>query len=155
MKKVLLFVLLALFIGLPSVASAQQQQDMAVIEKIIAKQAEEEDGEEYEAARKVVIGDLNRDGLPDLAVLYTIEGQNGTNNYYQYLAVFVRSKHGLVPVTHTAVGGKFSRDVDLQSIKKNVILLKTLSHRANDPASSPSKKGTARFILLKHALKEQ
>lgn len=133
---------------------ARRSRDTAVIDKFIAQQAANEHGDEYEDARKIVYGDLNHDGVPDLAVVYTIEGQDGTNNYIQYLAVFIRTKTGPVPLTHTHVGGKFNRDVDLQSIKRNVILLKTLSHRENDPASTPGKKGTARFILVKRKLKE-
>jgi hypothetical protein len=139
---------------LPLIAIAQQSQDTAVIEKFIAKQATDEHGEEYEDARKVVAGDLNHDGVSDLSVVYTIEGQDGTNNYIQYLAVFIRTKTGLVPIDHTHVGGKLNRDVDLKSIKRNVILLQTLSHRENDPASTPSKKGTARFVLAKRRLKQ-
>jgi hypothetical protein len=154
MNKLLMFVLLALLICLPSIGLAQGNRDTAVIEKFITQQATDERGEEYEDARKVVSGDLNHDGVSDLAVVYTIEGQDGTNNYIQYLAVFVRTKSGLVPIGHTYVGGKSNRDVDLQFIRKNVILLKTLSHRADDPASTPSKKGTARFVLVKRKLKE-
>ena len=128
--------------------------DKVVIDKFIAKQAKQEDGEEYEAARKVVTGDLNRDGVSDLAVLYTIEGQNGTNNYVQYLAVFVRTRSGLVPFAHAVAGGKMNREVDLKSIKNNVIYCHTLAYRENDPSSSPSKPGTARFKLIGHKLKE-
>ncbi|MGH9872691.1 MAG: fused DSP-PTPase phosphatase/NAD kinase-like protein [Pyrinomonadaceae bacterium] len=134
--------------------SSEQTQDTAVVDQFIAKQATEEAGEEYEDARKVLTGDLNRDGLPDLAVLYTIEGQNGTNNYVQYLAVFTRGKDKLVPIAHIVVGGKLNRDVELLSIKNKVIRCTTLSYRANDPASTPSRKGTARFVLVKRKLKE-
>jgi len=97
---------------------------------------------------------LNRDGIPDLAVLYTIEGQDGTNNYLQYLAVFVRTKGKLVPAAHTVVGGKLNRDVTLDSIRNNVIRFKTLTYGPNDPASTPSIKGTTRFVLAKRRLKE-
>ena len=154
MKQVLRFVLPVIVLCTPSFAAPSQNADTAVVDKFIAKQATWEDGEEYEAARKVMAGDLNQDGVSDLAVLYTIEGQNGTNNYVQYLAVFIRAKGGLVPVAHTVVGGKLNRDAELQSIKNNVIRFKTLSYRANDPASTPSKKGTARFVLVKRRLKE-
>jgi hypothetical protein len=154
MKRKLMFVLLLLMLQTTSLAVPQKDQDTALIEKFIARQAQAERGEEYEDARKVAAGDLNHDGVSDLAVVYTIEGQDGTNNYTQYLAVFVRTKTGLVPFTHTHVGGKLNRDVDLNSIKRNVILLKTLSYRPNDPASTPSKKGTARFMLAKRKLKE-
>jgi hypothetical protein len=158
MKKALIFVLTFLLACIPSLASASQSasqsQDTAVVDNFIAKQATEEDGEEYADARKMLTGDLNRDGVPDLAVLYTIEGQNGTNNYLQYLAVFVRVKGKLVPAAHTVVGGKLNRNVELQSIKNNVIRFDTLSYRASDPASTPSRKGTARFVLIKRKLKE-
>ena len=154
MEKTLSFVLLFLLPGLPLFASPSQIPDAAVVDHFIAKQATQENGEEYKDARKMLLGDLNHDRVPDFAVLYTIEGQNGTNNYLQYLAVFVRTKGKLVAAAHTVVGGKLNRDVDLQSIKNNVIHFKTLSYRATDPASTPSKKGTARFVLIKRRLKE-
>jgi len=47
-----------------------------------------------------------------------------------------------------------NRNVELQSVKNNVIHFKTLSYRASDPASTPSRKGTARFMLIKRKLKE-
>ena len=154
MKNVLMLVLPLTLFCTSSFAARPQDQDTAVIARFISDQATKEAGEEYEEARKVIAGDLNRDGVADLAVLYTIEGQNGTNNYIQYLAVFIRAKGKLVPVAHTVVGGRLNRNVELQSIKNNVIHFKTLSYRANDPASTPSRKGTARFMLIKRRLKE-
>jgi len=153
MKSALRFVLPFLLACTPSSASPDQIPDTTLIDHFIERQATQENGEEYKDARKMLLGDLNRDGVPDFAVLYTIEGQNGTNNYLQYLAVFVRTKGKLVPAAHTVVGGKLNRDVDLQSIKNNVIHFTTLSYRATDPASTPSK-GTARFVLIKRRLKE-
>ena len=151
MKRLLILALPVIVLFTPSPAFPSQNQDTTVVDEFISKQ---EDGEEYKEARKMLAGDLNRDGVPDVAVLYTIEGQNGTNNYLQYLAVFIRTKGILVPAAHTVVGGKLNRDVELQSIKNNVIRFKTLSYRANDPASTPSRKGTARFMLVKRKLKE-
>jgi len=154
MKRLLILALPIIVLFTPSLAFPSQIPDTAVVDHFIAKQATQENGEEYKDARKTLLGDLNHDRVPDFAVLYTIESQNGTNNYLQYLAVFVRTKGKLVPAAHTVVGGKLNRDVDLQSIKNNVIHFKTLSYRASDPASTPSKKGTARFVLIKGRLKE-
>lgn len=154
MKKAFMLVLPFLLACIPLSASPSQNQDSSVVDNFIAKQATREHGEEYGDARKVLTGDLNRDGVPDLAVLYTIEGQNGTNDYVQYLAVFTRTKGKLVPVAHTVVGGKGNRNVELHSIKNNMIRVQTLSYRANDPASTPSRRGTALFVLLKRRLKE-
>src|SRR5262249_1364709 len=76
--------------------------DTPAIKAFIAKQAARERGEEYEEARKVLSGDVNHDGTPDVVVLYTIEGQSGANRHVQYLAVFTRTKGGLIPTTHAA-----------------------------------------------------
>ena len=153
--KILLAPLLLLFsICLSSYAFFSQNTDTSVINKFISNQAAREAGQEYEDARKVMSGDLNNDGIPDLAVLYTIEGQNGTNNYIQYLAIFVRFKGQLRVITHTAVGGKSRRAVELESISKNVILFKTLNYSEQDAACCPSKKGEARYVLVKGRLKQ-
>jgi len=154
MKRWTLLVLPIVILAAPALSASGQSQDIAVVESFIAKQARQENGEEYPEARKLITGDLNHDGVPDLAVLYTIEGQNGTNDHVQYLAAFLRTKSKLLAATHTVVGGKMNRDVELESIKNNVILCNTLSYRATDPASTPSKKGTARFVLIKRKLKE-
>jgi hypothetical protein len=154
MKNALTFALLLILLCVSSYSSLADDRDTAMINKFISKQAVQESGNEYKDARRVIAGDLNHDGTSDLAVLYTIEGQKGTNNYVQYLAVFIRVKGRLVYVTHTAVGGKLYRDVELQSIKDNVILLKTLNYTAKDAACCPSKKGAARYALVKRRLKE-
>lgn len=154
MKKVCVFALLVIAIGASSSATLAQNQDTRAIERFISKQATKEGGEEYLDARKIVAGDLNKDGVADLAVLYTIEGQGGTNNHIQYLAVFVRSKGGLIPIAHAVAGGKSNRDVELQSIKNNVIFCQTLKYGPRDPSCCPTKKGTTRFVLSKGRLKE-
>lgn len=100
-------------------------------------------------------GDLNRDGVSDLAVLYTIEGSAGGLNWAQFLAVFIRAKGELVPVTDTEVGAKGIRSVELQSIRNNVIFFKTLNYGPKDPACCPSEKGTTRFVLANRRLKER
>ena len=154
MKNVPAFVLCAILFCTSSFVSGAQAPDTAVIDTFISEQATRESGDEHTDARKVVAGDLNGDGLSDLAVLYTIEGQNGSNNYVQYLAVFVRAKGGLAPVTHTVVGGKSNRSVELKSIRNNVIFFKTLNYGPRDASCCPSKKGTTRFTLVKRRLKE-
>ncbi|MBI5593206.1 MAG: hypothetical protein HY881_22305 [Deltaproteobacteria bacterium] len=136
-------------------ALALQDQDMAVIDTFITRQAHRERGEEYKDARKVAIGDLNHDGISDAAVLYTIEGQGGTNNHIQYLAVFVRSNGALVAVGHAKVGGKSYRSVELTSVDDDMIHLKTLRYLRNDAACCPSKKGETHYVLRGRILQEQ
>ena len=151
---IFLTITIALFWGIPCTLAAQDL-DAAVIDSFIARQAHRERGEEYKDARKVVAGDLNHDGIPDVAVLYTIEGQNGTNNYIQYLAVFVRSKDVLVAAGHAEVGGKSYRLVELTAVDDNTIHIETLNYSRNDAACCPSKKGETRYVLKGGILREQ
>jgi hypothetical protein len=155
MKNALASALLLILIGVSSSASlSQNPADTALIKAYIAKQVKQEGGDEYEDARKVIEGDLNNDNTADLAVLYTIEGQHGTNNYVQYLAVFLRVNGKLVLVTRTVVGGKSRRSVELESVDKGVIHLTTLSYTVKDAACCPSKKGKTRYTLVNRRLKE-
>jgi hypothetical protein len=138
-----------------NVASAFQDPDTALIDSYIARQAKRERGEEYRDARKVVTGDLTHDGQPETVVLYTIEGQGGSNLYIQYLAVFVRLKGNLLPLTHADVGGKSTRGVELASVENNSILLDTLNYGPKDASCCPSVKGTTRYVLSGGKLREQ
>jgi hypothetical protein len=131
-----------------------QDQDVVTISSFIAKQARREGGEEYEEARKIVAGDLNGDGLPETVVLYTIESQGGSNNYIQYLAVFARRDGQLVAVTHTPVGGKSRRSVDLGSVNNRRVNLDTLSYAPKDASCCPSIKATTSYVLVGQKLRE-
>ena len=134
---------------------AMQDQDTAAIDAFIARQARRERGEEYKDARKIAAGDLNHDGVADTAVLYTIEGQGGSNNYVQYLAVFVRGKSAGAAVANVAVGGKSYRSVELTSVSDNKIHLDTLDYTPKDATCCPSKKGTTDYALVGGVLREQ
>lgn len=153
MKNAHLFILSVILLCTLSFTSRAQNQDTAVIDKFISKQVSRHGG--VWGKDKVIAGDLNRDGVPDLAVLYIIEGSGGGLNWAQSLAVFIRSKGKLVPVTDTVVGAKGIRSVELQSIRNNVIFFKTLNYGPKDPACCPSKKGTTRFVLVNRRLKER
>jgi len=139
---------------LSSFSSYAQSGDAAVVDKFIAGRAEKEDGSEPEGIRKLITGDLNHDGVPDLAVLFTIEGQNGTNNYVQYLAVFLRKSGHLVYAAHMPVGGKNRRSMDLISIRDNVIFLDTTAYAKRDPSCCPTIKGKTRYALVRNKLTE-
>src|SRR5689334_17874307 len=154
--KTLSLILLTAFVSFSWwTTSAQQDNDDAVIDAYISRQAGRERGEEYREARKVVQGDLMRDGVPETVVLYTIEGQGGGNLYVQYLAVFGQRDGKLSPLTHAEVGGKSVRSVELESVDKNSILLDTLRYGPEDPQCCPSMKGATKYVLMGRTLREQ
>lgn len=132
-----------------------QNDDAGTIESFIARQARRERGEEYRDARKILEGDLDHDGLPDKVMLYTIESQGGSNNYVQYVAVFVRRNGRLKPLTYTAVGGKSMRSVELASVGDNKINLDMLTYGAKDPSCCPTIKGTTHYALVGRTLRER
>lgn len=133
---------------------AQSQSDKSIISSFIAQQAKRERATEYEEARSIVNGDLNADSAEDAVVLYTIEGQGGSNQYIQYLAVFLNRKGKLVYATHQVVGGKNRKSIDSVSIKDGKINLQTMEYLPTDASCCPSKKGQMRFILSGGRLKK-
>ena len=132
-----------------------QEQDLVTITSFIARQARRERGEEYEDARKVVVGDLIGDKVPETVVLYTIESQGGSNNYIQYLAVFTRRNGHLVAVAHTSVGGKFRRSVELDAVVNQRVNLQTMSYARTDPSCCPSIKAMTSYVLVGQTLRER
>jgi hypothetical protein len=142
-------------IGLTWVHVTAQSEDKGVIDKYISGQARRERGEEPDGIRKTIDGDLNRDGIADVAVLYTIEGQGGSNNYIQYLAVFLRRKTGLVFVARAAVGGKNRREIEFTSIQDNVMNFNTTGYADRDPSCCPTIKGNTRYALVGNRLVER
>ena len=146
---------LILLAGAASLTALAQSDDQAVIDKYISSQAARERGEEPDGVRKIVEGDLNHDGVADVAVLYTIEGQNGSNNYVQYVAVFLRKKGNLRFAARSSVGGKNRRAIEITSIKDNAMLFDTTAYGPRDPSCCPTIKGQTKYVLAGSRLIEK
>ena len=149
---------IVLGLGIPSaiasgVQTALQPADQKVIDKYLSNLANHLGGEiPEEVPRTIRTGDLNHDGTPDVAVLFTIEGPG--NGYAQYLAVFLRTGGKLTPLDHATVGGKLYRAAKLIAIQNGVINLAITGYAAHDPACCPTIKGTTRYQLVDNKLKE-
>jgi hypothetical protein len=155
MKNFTTLALSILILSVTSFTAPAQSNDKGVVDKYIASQAKRERGEEPDGIRKTIEGDLNHDGVADVAVLYTIEGQGGSNDYIQYLAVFVRRKTGLVYVARTSVGGKNRRAIEITSIKDNAMFFDTTAYGPRDPSCCPTIKGHTKFVLAGKQLGEK
>jgi hypothetical protein len=139
--------------GFLSSASRLQAGDKGVIDKFMSGLAERVGGNiPEEDIRTVRSGDLNHDGVPDVAVLFTIEGPG--NNYGRYLAVFIRIQGKLTPIDHATVGGKYYRAIEMKSIQGDVIYFSTTGYAERDPACCPTVHGTTRYELVGDKLKE-
>lgn len=135
-------------------AVAQSQRDKTVIDNFIAKHQRRESATEYKEARSIARGDLNNDGNEDVVVLYTLENHGGTNQYVQYVAVFVNRRRRILYVTRQLVGGKNRRAIDSVSIKDGKLNLQTQEYLPTDASCCPSKKGKVSFMLSQGKLKE-
>ncbi|HEU0186030.1 MAG TPA: hypothetical protein VFS27_11990 [Blastocatellia bacterium] len=155
MKNTLYFTITIVLFWASTDVRAVQDQDTVAIDAFIARQESWERGEEYKGARKIAAGDLNHDGVIDMAVLYKLEGQNGGNNHMRYLAIFIRDNGALTAVANVAVGGKGYRSVELKAISDNKIHLNTLDYAPDDAVCCPSKKGTTYYELVYGFLREQ
>ena len=125
-----------------------------VVNRFIKSQESRSRGTEYAEGRKIVTGDLDNDGSPDIAVLYTLEGAHGGNDYNQYLAVFLSVNGKCVYKVHRRVGGRFERNMDLKSIENGKVLFDTLEYLPKDPSCCPSKKGSTQFMFSEGKLVE-
>jgi hypothetical protein len=125
-----------------------------VVNRFIKSQESRARGTEYSEGRKIVTGDLDNNGSPDMAVLYTLEGGHGGNDYNQYLAVFLSINGKYVYKAHSRIGGRFERNMDLKSIENGKVLFDTLEYLPKDPSCCPSKKGSTQFMLSEGKLVE-
>ncbi len=130
---------------------AQEGSDSRTIENAIAQLAtvhrSTTGGNEVPDARQIIMDDLDGDGNNDAALLYTIEGMEGGNNWDQFLAIFLRRDGELVFTTQVRVGGKGRRSVKLSRILEESIVLDTKSYGETDPSCCPSIEGETTYRL--------
>lgn len=124
-------------------ATPQGMADVEVIKAAIAGQAQKDGGSEFAEARRSAEGDLNGDGIPDLAVLYTLEGAGGGNNAYGYLATFVRGASQLKLTDTVSLAGSAQGIV----VKDGEVHLKLLSLGPGDLDCCPSVEENAIYVL--------
>lgn len=128
--------------------------DSAVIENYIVEKERILKAGEYKNARRFMEGDLTRDGVSDLAMLYTLEGiGGGGNNYSFFLAVFEKTADGIKFIADAKVGGKTTRSLSFESIEDGTMTFNTKFIWKNDALCCPSGSGKA-FYTLNHRQKK-
>ncbi|MBI2508931.1 MAG: hypothetical protein HYV99_02780 [Betaproteobacteria bacterium] len=135
-------------------AAAQDGHADPAIERWIAAHAGKSKGAEHRNSRRAATGDLDGDGLGDVAVLYTIEADKPNGYSLRYLAVFRRGADGLGYEAHRLVGGRGIREINRVTVLNRVIVLESLEYRPRDAVCCPSKPARWRYRLRDHQLVE-
>ncbi len=118
-----------------------------LVESTIAAKVKELNGQEYcQFRRYETLSDIDKDGIDDFIVLFTVEGiGGGGNNHYDFMAVFLSSR-GWQPII-TRTGGRGERDPIGVDFRDGKIILDTLVYLPSDALCCPSGKGTLIYEL--------
>lgn len=131
-----------------------ESADESAVDQAIQIAASAVSGEEYRDARLSASGDIDGDGLSDLAVVFTVEVASA-NTATQNLAAFVRQPDGnLRFVGSTVVGAQGGASVGRVAIDQGSVVLTTLTLGPNDPDCCPSVEASTRFTLVEGSLKQ-
>ncbi|CTP83282.1 hypothetical protein A6R71_16665 [Xanthomonas translucens pv. arrhenatheri] len=132
----------------PQPMNAPAVPDAEVIESALAAEVAKSDGaSEYKDARKSVEADLTGDGKPEVVLLYTLEGQGGSNGAGSYLAAFQREEGGqlhLIGTTSVAGLGVAAQGLRVEDGTAHVTLLVP---GPDDPDCCPSVEEDAMYVL--------
>lgn len=79
---------------------------------------------EYEGAREYHIGDINLDGIPDVVILYTVEGIGRTNNWARHILILTNNGEEISGYYEDEIYGKFQSDSKFLGIKDGYVIFK-------------------------------
>lgn len=105
-------------------------------EKFIAARLKEEDelgyANEYGEVREFFIGDINLDGVPDVVVLYTIEGVGGGNNWSRNILLLVFEENEVRSYGDDMVFSNFSDKRKFIGIRNGYAVFETISNNSSN-----------------------
>ena len=140
-------------------AASSVAADDAEIQRQIRSHMHTSKSDELSAARSSVVGDLDGDGINDMAVLYTLRPREQPNER-RYLAVFTRRDGRLYYQAQVMVGGTGVAEANRAIILNKTVVVETLTFRAGDAGCCPTRPATRRYrlgsrglVLVKEAAK--
>lgn len=120
--------------------------DAEAIEAAIADMARQDGGSEDVTVREMAEGDLNGDGAPDVAVLYTLEGWGGAHGSIRHLAALVREGGELKLAHTTSVSEYGSSRADIH-LSEGAVRFKVLVSDPEDPDAGPTGEEEVTYVL--------
>lgn len=140
--------LIALCVTLAPAFPAAAAAARSAVDRWITAFSHKIKGHEERALRRTVVGDVDGDGRPDVAVLFTVAGVRLPDDQLQFVAVFRRdARSRLAYVAHRLVGGRGIREADRVIVLDRQVVLETLAYRPRDGLCCPSKPEQLRYRL--------
>ncbi|SED35454.1 hypothetical protein SAMN05216178_6911 [Pseudomonas saponiphila] len=130
----------------PSTADAGASTLEEAIAQYVEQDPDRNGGAEYLDARSTIEADFTGEGMPDVAVLYTIEGAGGSNSSFQKLALFEGMPDGRYrPLTSTILPGSISGLQVVVEDGRSFMGVATLTHSPDDPDCCPSVESLVKY----------
>jgi len=151
--KLIIYALL-IFITQFTYATDPQPDDLKVVNDYVNKKISELSA--AESYTKFMLGDLNSDGVDDIAMLHTMVGIGGMggNNTSQRLVVFKKTSDGLKYVNEAIAGSRGSRFLSFESINNGVITFNSKFYLPLDARCCPTGKGKVFYKLTRNIVRE-
>lgn len=101
---------------------------------VVRLQELDEDGQayEHEKAREYYIGDINLDGIPDVVVLFTVEGVGGGNNWYRHILLLPNLTNEISDINHSLVYGTLRGSGEFVGIRNGYAVFDLLNYSSNN-----------------------
>ncbi|MEK7188027.1 MAG: hypothetical protein AAB691_04245 [Patescibacteria group bacterium] len=107
--------------------------------------------DEIETFGKAILGDLDRDGKDDAAILF-MENSGGTGIFY-YVAAALRTSKGALGTNAIFLGDRIAPQT--LEIRNNIIIVNYADRKENEPmAAQPSVGVTKYFVVSQNILRE-
>lgn len=136
-------------------ATANTSRDDAEIQRWIQQHAQRANRIEVPGQRYRVVGDLDGDGVGDVALLYTLKSRAAGVGESRYLAAFKRQTDkaggrrdaGLRYHAHVLVSGPGAGEANRVTILSRVMVVEMLTFGPGDAACCPTRAATRRYRL--------
>lgn len=136
-------------------AAAATSRDDAEIQRWIQQHAQRANRIEVPGERYRVVGDLDGDGMGDVALLYTLKSRAASAGESRYLAAFKRHADkaggrrdaGLRYHAHVLVSGPGAGEANRVTILNRVMVVEMLTFAPGDTACCPTRAATRRYRL--------
>lgn len=109
---------------------------------------------EYEDAREFYTGDINLDGVPDVIVLYTIEGVGRGNNWYRHILLIPNINNEIRDFNHTMIYGTLSGEGKFIGIQNGYAVFEMLNYSSDNIKDVLKEKNPSKYQRIGYGIRK-